>query len=125
MRDAAAGEGALHDGEADQHDQQHQPAKQDGRGEIVGERAVDREAGGGDPDHQQQPGRDEHDRAFEAMRGEIEHQNEPDRSDGGERNARNARRDRRVIDGEPDQCDKEDQPEPRRHAKRARASGSG
>ncbi len=35
----------------------------------------------------------------------------PTARDGGERNARHARRHRRVIDGESDQCDKDRQPE--------------
>ncbi len=109
--DAAGGEGALHDGEADQHHQQHEAAEQGGGGEVVGDRAVDREGGGADPDHQQQPGRDEHDRALDAMGGEIDHQDEADGGDGGERNAGDARRDRRVVDGQADEREQEGQPD--------------
>ena len=67
--------------------------------------------GADDPDQQQKPGRDQHHRAIVAMRREIEDQDEADAGDGRERNARDARRDRRVIDGKPDEGDEENQPD--------------
>ena len=104
MREAAAGEGVLHDGEADQHDDQHEAADQRRRDEIVGQRAGHGEGGARMTQTQQQePGRDQHDRAVVAMGGEIEHEDEADGGDGGERNARDAGRDRRVIDGKADE----------------------
>ena len=47
---SAAGKGALHDREADQHDDQHEPADQAGRGEIVGDMPERRRPGRKDPD---------------------------------------------------------------------------
>ena len=47
----------MHDGEADQHDDQHQPADKAGRGQIVGQHAERRGAGGDDPDDEKEPGR--------------------------------------------------------------------
>ena len=44
MRETAAGKGVLHDGEADQHDDQHEAADQRRRDEIVGQRAGDGES---------------------------------------------------------------------------------
>jgi hypothetical protein len=54
----AAGEGVLHDGEADQHHDQHQAAEQSRRHDVVGYPSGHREAGGEDPGDQQEPSRD-------------------------------------------------------------------
>ena len=111
LREAARGEGVLHDGEADQHDYQHEAADQRRADDIVRQRAGDREARGADPGEQQEPCRDEHDRALVAMRREIDDQQEARARDGRERNMRDAGGDRGVVPGEPQQREQEDHPE--------------
>ena len=110
VAERAAGEGILHDRETDQHDDQHEAADQGRRDEIVGQCSGDGEGRADDPDQQQEPGRNQHDRAIVAMRGEIEHQDEADAGDRRKRNPRNARRDRRVIEGQAGEGGEKDQP---------------
>ncbi len=108
--EAAAGEGVLHDGEADEHDDEHEAADQGRRDEVVGQRARDGEGRADDPGEQQKPGRDEHHRAVVAVRRKVEDENEADAGDRRQRNARDARRHGRVVDGEGDERDEEDEP---------------
>ena len=110
----AASESVLHDGEANQHDDQHETADQGRRDEIIGQCSGDRKGRADDPDQQQKPSRNQHDRAVIAMRGEIDHQDKPSAGDGRERNPRNAGRDRRVIYGQASEGGEKDQPG-RRH----------
>ena len=97
-----AGESELHHGEADQHDDQHQAAHEAGGGEVVGEVAERRGAGGHHPDGEQVPGRDQHHRPVRAARREAEDQQQPDARDGRDRDAGDAGRDRRVEHRERD-----------------------
>ena len=66
LRERAAGEGVLHDGEGDQHHDQHQSAGErrlhDGMVDAAGDGEPCREH----PEEQDDPGRDQHDRAVEA-----------------------------------------------------------
>ena len=111
LREPARGEGVLHDGEADQHDDQHEAADQRRTDDVVRQRAGDRETRRADPGEQQEPCRDEHDRALVAMRREIDDQQEARARDGRERNMRDAGGDRGVVPGEPQQREQEDHPE--------------
>jgi len=65
---ARAGESAMHDGEANQHDDQHQAADQSWRGNVIGQLAERRRAGRRHPNDEQKPGRDQHHRAIRAAR---------------------------------------------------------
>ena len=58
----------------------------------------DREARAGDPDEQQEPGRDQHHRPVGAARRHVEDEDEADAGDGGDRDARDAGGDRRIVD---------------------------
>ena len=78
-----AGEGVLHNREPDQHDDQYETADQGGGDEIVGQCSGDCEGRADDPNQQQEPSRNKHDRAIVAMRGEIEHQDESGAGDRG------------------------------------------
>ena len=78
LRQRAAREGVLHDREADQHDDEHEPAQQGRRHEVVGELPGYGEGRRDDPGQQQEPGRRHHHRAVIAVRGEIDHQDESD-----------------------------------------------
>ena len=99
---ARAGEGELHHREADQHHDQHQAADQTRRREVVGQIAERRRARRHHPDRQQIPGRDQHHRAIGAARGEAQDEQEAEAGDGRDRDSRNARRDRRIVDRKPD-----------------------
>lgn len=72
----------------------------EGRSNSSGD-ARDGETRGATPDEQQEPCRDEHDGAVVAVRRQIEDENEAHRGDCRQRNARDAARDRRVIDTSP------------------------
>ncbi len=107
---AAPREGVLHDREADQHDDQHEAADQRRRHEVVGQRTGHGEARADHPGEQQEPGRDQHDRAVVAVRREVEHQHEADAGDGGEGKPCDAGGDRRVEHREGDEGEQKDQP---------------
>ena len=91
----AAGKGVLHHREADQHHDEDEAAEQRRSDDVVGEKAEHRECGSDHPDHEQQPGRDQHHRAVEAVGGEIDHEPEAEHRDEEQRYARDARGDRR------------------------------
>ena len=99
---ARAGEGELHHREADQHHDQHQAADKTRRRKIVGQIAERRRARSHHPDRKQIPGRDQHHRPIGAARGEAQDQQEAEAGDGRDRDSRDARRDRRIVDREPD-----------------------
>ena len=80
----------LHHREADQHHDQHQAAEQRRADDVVGDRAADRHAGGDDPDHQQEPGRDQQHRAVEAVGRQIDDQPEAGEGDQHQRDAGDA-----------------------------------
>ena len=118
-RRADGGEGALHDGEADQHDDQHQTADQSRRGDVVGQLAERRRAGGDHPDDEQEPGRDQHHRAVRAARRHRQDEQEADRRRRWR--SRCARRRRR-----PARCRSTGRPPPPSAAARpCRCGGSG
>ena len=106
----AAGEGVLHHGEADQHDDQHQAAEQGRRHDVVGDPPRHREAGGDDPGDQQEPGRDQQHRAIEALGGEIDDEAESGDGDEQQRQPRDARGDRRIDQRDRDQRAQEGEP---------------
>ncbi len=106
----AAGKGVLHDGEADQHDDQHQAAEQRRRDDVVRHPSRHREARGDDPGHQQEPGRDQQDRAIEALRGEVDHEAKSGDGDEQQRQPRDARGDRRIDQRDGDQRAEEGEP---------------
>src|SRR5579883_1447535 len=54
-RERAARKGILHDGETDEHHNEHQPANEGGRHEIIGERAGDGESRANHPSEKQEP----------------------------------------------------------------------
>ncbi len=107
---AATGKGILHDRESDQHDDEDEAADQRRRHQIVGQGAGDGERGADHPGQQQEPRRDQHHGAVVTVRREVEDQDEADAGDGGERDPGDTGGDRRVVDGEGDERDEEDQP---------------
>ena len=109
-RGDAAGEGVLHDGEADQHHDQYKAAEQRRRDDVVGHDAGDGEARGKHPGHQQQPSRDQEHRAIESVGREVDDEPESGDRDQRERHAGDAGGDRRVKQSEPDQGAKKDEP---------------
>ena len=111
LREAAGCKGVLHDGEADQHNDQHEAADQGRTDDVVRQRSGDRETRRADPGEQQEPGRDEHDRPLVAVRREIDDEQEARAGDGRERNMRDAGGDGGVVPGESEQREQEDDPE--------------
>ena len=99
----AAGEGVLHHRKSDQHDDQNKPAEERRADDVVGDEAQHRHGRGNDPDDQQQPGRDQHHRAIEAVGGEIDHEAEAEDRDQKQRDARDARGDIRREQSDADQ----------------------
>ena len=93
---AAAREGMLHDGESDQHHDQHQAAEQRRTDDVVGDAAGHRHAGRDHPDHQQEPGRDQQHGAVEAVGREIDDQRKARECDQHQRHSRDARGHRRI-----------------------------
>ena len=124
VREAAAGEGILHDGEADQHDDQHEAADA-ATGEtrsLVSEPVTVKPAAQTHSSSRNHVGISITARSY-AVRSRGRGPDEADRRDGRQRNARDAGRHRRIIDGKPDEGDEEQAARWRRHARRARASG--
>ena len=111
LRDRAAGEGMLDHGEADQQHDQHESAQQGGRDQIPLELTRHGEAGGRDPDGEQEPGRDQHHRPLIAMRRQMHDEHEADGRHGRDRDARDAGRHRCVEDGEADQPGEAEDPD--------------
>ncbi len=109
----AAGEGVLHDGEADQHDDQDEAAEQRRADDVVGDIAGDRHHQADGPDHQQEPGRDQQHRAVVAVGREIDHEAQSEERDQDERQPRDAGGDRGV-----DQRDHHERGEAREPAER-------
>ena len=92
----ASGEGVLHDGEADQHDDQDETAEQRRTDDVVGDIARDRHHQTDGPDHQQKPGRDQQHGPVVAVGGEIDHEAQSEERDQDERKPRNAGGDRGI-----------------------------
>ena len=110
VAEAGPREGVLHDGEADEHHEQHEPAHQ-GRGhEVVREDALDGETRRRHPHGQDEPGGDQHHGAIVAVGGQVQHQDQPDARHGGQRDAGDARRHGRVVEGEADERQQEHEP---------------
>ncbi len=107
---ARAREGELHHGEADQHDDQHQAADEARRSEIIGEITKRGRSRRDDPDGQEIPGGNQHHRAVGPARGQTENEKQADAGDGGDRDAGDAGRHRRVEDGEGDHRRHQDEP---------------
>ncbi len=95
VRDAAR-EGVLHHREADQHDDEDEAAEEGRRHDVVRHRARHGQPGANDPDHQQEPGRDQQHRAVVAVGREKDDEREAGNGDEQERKARDARCDRRI-----------------------------
>ena len=91
----AAGEGVLHYREADQHDDQHQPAKQRRADDVVGHQTKHGERCADHPNHKKKPGRDQHHRAIVVVAGKIYDQRKAEHGDQKERHPRDAGSDRR------------------------------
>ena len=79
LHDDAAGKGVLHDREADEEHDEHEAAGERRLDHVVDEMPGDGQPGGERPDEEQHPGRDQHDGAVEAVRGEIDDQREAER----------------------------------------------
>ena len=109
-REGTAGEGVLHHREADQHDDEDEAARQRRLDEVVRQVARDGEPGGDDPEEQQRPGRDQHHRTVITVDGKEHDDKEADEGECRDRDARHARRRRRVNDGEADERSEGDQP---------------
>ena len=86
----AAGERVLHDGKADQHHDQDEAAEQSRADNVIGDQADHRNRCTEHPGDQQQPGRDQHHRAVEPMRREIDHEAEAKHGDEKQRYAGDA-----------------------------------
>ena len=92
----AAGEGVLHYGEPDQHHDQDKAAEQCRTNYVVRDQPRDRKRRGNGPHRKQQPGGNQQDRAVKAVMGQIDHEPEAENRDSEERDARDARCDRRL-----------------------------
>ncbi len=106
----AAGEGMLHDGEADQHHDQHQAAEQRRSDDVVGDEAGDRKPCAECPDDKQQPGRNQQHGAVEAMGRQIDHQRQPEHGNAEKRHAGDAGGHRRIEHRHRDQRGQRRQP---------------
>ena len=95
LRHAAAGEGVLHHGKADQHHDQNQTAEQSRADNVVGHQPNHGHRRAEHPGDQQQPGRDQHHRAVEAVGREIDDKAEAEHGDEEQRDAGDARGDLR------------------------------
>ncbi len=114
MGQTAAREGVLHDGESDQHHDEHEAADQGRLDEVAADLPGDGKARRDHPDHEQRPGRHEQDGAVVAvMDGEIDDEQESDPGHGRDRDARDARGHRRIEDRESDEAGEEGEPEER------------
>ena len=106
----AAGERVLHHREADQHDDQDQPAEQRRADDVVGDDAGDREARGEHPSQQQEPSRNQQHGAVEAVHRQIDDEGKSRDRDRSERDARDPGRRGGIIERERDQRAEEQQP---------------
>jgi hypothetical protein len=106
----AAGESVLHYRKADQHDDQHEPAKERRSDNVVGDKAEHGGRRADGPDHEQKPGRDQHHRAVEIVGSEIDHQRKAEHRDEKQRYACDAGSDRGREQGDRDQRAKKRQP---------------
>src|SRR6266566_3173392 len=106
----AAREGVLHDGEPDQHDDQHQTAQQGRRHDVICHPPADCKPRRADPGHQQEPGRNQQDGAVEPLGRKID--DDAEATDGHEqqRQPRNAGRDRGIDQGNGDERTEEREP---------------
>ena len=77
----AAGKGMLHHRESDQHDDQNQAAEQRRPDNVVGDKTEHRHRRSDHPDHQQQPGWNQHHRAIVVVRRKINHQRKAEDGD--------------------------------------------
>ena len=100
---AAGAEGELRHGEAEQHQDQHQPGDEARDDEIAGELAEHDHGGAEQPDDEQHPAWNQRERAVLAAQREIRNQTGADAGDGDERGACQTRRYGRIDDGEDDQ----------------------
>ena len=91
----AAGKGVLHDGEADQQDDQDQAAAERRLDDVVVEHAGDRHPRAGEPDQHHHPARHQHDGAVVALEAEEDDQADADDRGAGEGEPRDAGGDRR------------------------------
>ena len=76
MGKATRSKSILHDGEADQHHDQHEAADESGRDKVILQPSGDREGRRANPHEQQEPCGDQHHRPVDAMYRQIEDQNE-------------------------------------------------
>ncbi len=77
---------------------------------VVGERAGDGQIGAEHPDHQQHPGRDQHDSAVVVVQRQVDDDDEADGDRGAERDPRHAGGDARLEHGDAEQDHQADQP---------------
>ena len=75
-------EGVLRDGEADQHDDQHQPGRQPEHDDVAREPAGEGDAGAEQPNQQQHPGRHQRQRAVLPAQRQEQRQRRADAGDG-------------------------------------------
>ena len=75
-------EGVLRDGEADQHDDQHQPGREAEDDDVARQPAGEGDAGAEQPHQQQHPGRHQRERAVLAAHCQEQRQRRADRGDG-------------------------------------------
>ena len=95
VRDPAR-ERMLHDGEADQHHDQHKATEQRRTDDVIGDQASDGQAGCHRPHDQQQPCGNQQHRAVEAMRRQIDDEGKAEHGDAGKRHAGDAGGDGRI-----------------------------
>ena len=100
----------LHDGEADEEDDEDETAGKRRLHHVVDEMAGDREPGRERPHQKQHPGRDQHDGAVEAVGGEIDDQREAEDGGDAERQAGDAGGNRGLDDRDAEEDGEADQP---------------
>jgi hypothetical protein len=106
-----AGKGVLHDREGDQHDDQDEAAGERRLHDRMVDAAGNGEIGGGDPEDEHQPGRDQHDRPVVSPQRKVKDDGKPDRRGDSERHPRHAGGDARVYGDDAAEHREAEQPE--------------
>ena len=104
LRDGAAREGMLHDGEAEQQDDQHEATGQRRLGQVADKAPRHGKTGSGQPGEEHEPGRHQHDRPIVASQSQRHDQHETDAAERCQHHAGDAGGDRGIVKGKREQA---------------------
>ena len=113
LRQRAAGKRMLHDGEGCQHDNENEAAGQRRLHRGIVDLTGYGQPARADPEDQNQPGRDQHDRAVIIVQRQVEDDEQAENRRAGQRQARRTGGDRRIDDDDAKQHDEADEPDQR------------